>query len=188
MVVEATPPIAPEYERVHFIGHAAYNPGISREQLMAMASEIELEIEQRTGFNVFLVNVAVKHYPPFMTDVDYVMDVPTSSPIAFLTIIAILVALGVIFAFIVFLFWTTWIDKLKIYVCDQCSDYPTFEGWLDYIAHLKVKHPAKYDAIMEAKSTDWWAKIPSMIKWVAGAAVAVTVVSLIATFIPRGER
>lgn len=188
MWVEATPPIAPEYERVHFIGHAVYNPAIKPEELKARATEIELEIEQRTGFNVFLVNVAVKHYPPFMTDVDFVMDVPTSSPIEPLTIIAILVALGVIFAFIIWLFWTTYIDKVKIYVCDQCSDYPSFEGWLDYIAHLKVKHSAKYDAIMEAKSTDWWAQIPSMIKWAAGAAIAVTVVGLVTTVIQRGER
>ena len=188
MVVEATPPLAAEYERVHFIGHAVWNPLIDVDELKARAKEIETEIEQRTGHKVFLVNIGIFHYPPLMTDVDFVMDCPVESPIAPLAIIAIIAALAALFALIVWLFWTTYIEKVKLYYCDQCPGTPSFEGWLNYVAHLAEKHPTKYAAIQENKAKNWWEEIPSTVKWVVGGVVAVSVTSVAVALIRRRRK
>ena len=174
----APPPVAPEYERAHFIGHALYNPALTRESLLGHAAALETEIENRTGYAAFLVDIKIKHYAPVMTDVDFIIDVPTEkvfSPIATITIIAIIAVCAAVFAFIVWLFWTTYIEKVKLYVCDQEEPPMMFEGWLQYVAHLKEKHPTKYDAIMEAEAKDWWRAIPELVKWIVAGAVAVTI-------------
>lgn len=173
--------VAPEYERIHFVGHALYNPGLTKPQLLGHATTLETEIERRTGYAAFVIDINIKHYPPFTTDVDFIIDVPTIkklSPIAGITLIAIIAVCAAVFAFIVWLFWTTYIEKVKLYVCDQCPDYPRFEGWLQYVAHLKVKHPTKYEAIEESKSKDWWTEIPETIKWIVGGAITVAAIGL----------
>jgi len=187
MVVEATPPVAPEYERVHFIGHAVWNPTITPESMAARAEDIETALEQKTGYRVFVVDILVHHYPPLMTDVDFVLDVPVESPIAPLLLVAIIVALAALLAFIIWLFWTTYVEKVKIYICEQCPDYPQFDGWLDYVAHLAEKHPKKYEAIQENKAKNWWEEIPSAVKWVVGGVVVATVGSIVITLL-RGRR
>lgn len=187
MVVEATPPLAEEYERVHFIGHAVWNPTLTREDLLPRAEEIEEKIEQSTGYRVFLVNIAIVHYPPLMTDVDFVMDVPVESPIAPLAIVAIIVALAALLVFIVWLFWTTYIEKVRLYYCDQETPPSVFEGWLQYVAHLKEKHPAKYQAIEENRAKNWWEEIPEAVKWIVGGVVVFTVGTIVVTLL-RGRR
>jgi hypothetical protein len=180
--------VAAEYERVHFIGHAVWNPSLTKEQLLEQASALETAIEQRTGYAAFLVDIQIKHFPPLMTDVDFILDVPTErklGPIEPLTLIAIIAVIAAIFAIIIWLFWTTWIEKLKLYVCDQCPDYPRFEGWLNYVAHLAEKHPTKYKAIQESKTKDWWAEIPSTIKWIVGGVVVATVGGIVIALISR---
>jgi len=177
--------IAPEYERVHFVGHALWNPTLTREQLMPQASALEEEIEQDTGYAAFVRDIKIQQYPPGMTDIDYIIDIPTTKlgPIDPLTIIAIIAIIAAIFAWIIYLFWTSWIEKVKLYMCDQCTDHPTFEGWLNYLAHLKEKHPAKYEAIEENKSSNWWEGIPSTIKWVVGGVVVVSAIGLVVALV-----
>jgi len=187
MVVEATPPVAAEYERVHFIGHAVWNPLIDVDELKARAEEIEDEIERKTGYRVFLVNIGIFHYPPLMTDVDFVMDVPIESPIAPLAIVAIIAALAALFALIVWLFWTTYIEKIRLYYCDQCPGTPSFEGWLNYVAHLAEKHPTKYEAIQENKAKNWWEEIPEAVKWVVAGVVVFTVGTVVVVLL-QGRR
>lgn len=188
-------PVAKEYERVHFIGHALYKPGITKEALMPYAGQIQDRVMEETGYKVWLRDVAVKHYPPFLTDVDFIFDVPvvsTSSigrkkfsPIDPVTALIIIIALVVALYFIVFMFWTLYTEKYKIYYCDQESPPAEFTGWDAYLAHLAEKHPKKYDAIVKAKATDWWVAIPEALKYIAVAAVAVTAVGLIASAIPK---
>lgn len=185
MVVEAMPPVAAEYERVHFIGHAVWNPTITPDSMAERAKEIETGIEEKTGYRVFIVTISVTHYPPLMTDVDFVMDVPVESPIAPLLLVAIIVALAALLAFIVWLFWTTWVEKIRKYYCDQETPPTEFEGWLQYVAHLAEKHPKKYQAIQESKSKNWWEEIPSTIKWVVGGVVAVTVGGIVVALLRR---
>jgi len=188
-------PVAPEYERVHFIGHALYNPGLSKEQLLGYAATLETEIERRTGYNAFLVDITIKHFAPVMTDVDFIIDVPTVkglgtkklSPIDPLTLIAIIAIIAAVLAFIIWLFWTTYIEKVKLYYCDQETPPTAYEGWLQYVAHLKAKHPTKYSAIEESKSKDWWTEIPETIKWVVGGAVAVAAIALVVELARRSK-
>jgi len=175
--------VAPEYERVHFIGHAVWNPTITKEKVMDYAAQIEADVEQKTGYAAFLVDIRIQHYPPFTTDVDIIIDVPTTKslgPIDPLTLIAIIAICAAILAWIIWLFWTSYIEKVKLYYCDQCPGTPSFEGWLNYVAHLKEKHPTKYEAIQESGSKNWWEGIPETIKWVVGGVVIVSVVGLVA--------
>ena len=194
--------VAKEYERVHFIGHALYKPDVTKEMLMPYAGRIREEIEAKTGYQTFLVDIAVKQWPPIMTDVDFIFDVPVVTsfsrtrvelkekfspidPVTATIIIGIIVAA---ILFLVFMFWTYWSEKHKIYYCDQESPPSQFTGWKEYIAHLAEKHPKKYEAIKESEANDWWtaiAKLPEMVKWAVGGLVVVTAVSLVASLIPK---
>lgn len=188
-------PVAPEYERCHFIGHALYNPGLTTQQLLGYADTLETDIERKTGYRAFLIDIKIKHYPPVMTDVDIIIDVPTVkglgakklSPIEPLTLIAIIAICAAIFAFIIWLFWTTYIEKVKLYYCDQETPPTVYEGWLQYVAHLKEKHPVKYTAIEESKSKDWWTEIPETIKWIVGGAIAVAAIGLVIELVRRSK-
>lgn len=190
-------PLAPGYERCHFIGHALWNPGLTKEQLMGYAKNLEISIEQQTGYRAFVVDIRIKQFPPFMTDVDFIIDVPTTktlgfkirkySPIAPLVLVAIIAVCAVALAFIAWLFWTTYVEKIKLYYCDQETPPTVYEGWLQYVAHLKEKHPTKYQAIQESKSTNWWEAITEAAKWIAGALIVVTVGGII-TSVVRGRK
>lgn len=180
--------IAEKYERVHFVGHALWSPNITKEQLLAQAGRMEDEIETRLGYRAFLVDIQIKHFPPFTTDVDFIIDVPvieSLSPLGYFAMIAILAVCAVVFAFIVWLFWTTWLEYDKIYVCDQDGETPFSGNWVQYQAHLAEKHPTKYQAIKEAQSGNWWAQFPEMVKWVVGGVVVFAAIGLIATFVRR---
>lgn len=181
-------PIAPEYERCHFIGHALYNPTLTKEKLMGYAEALETDIENKTGYRAFVVDIRIQHFAPIMTDVDIIIDVPTTKslgPIEPLTLIAIVAICAAILAFIVWLFWTTYVEKIKLYYCDQETPPTAFEGWLQYVAHLKEKHPTKYSAIEESKSKAWWEEIPETVKWVIGGVVAVAAIGLVVELVRR---
>jgi len=187
MMVEATPPVAEEYERVHFIGHALWNPTLTAEQLKAQAESIQADLQSKSGYRVFLVDIAIQQHPPFTTDVDFILDVPVASPIGPLAIVAIIAALAVILAFIVWLFWTTYVEKVKEYYCDQETPPTRFDGWLAYVAHLAEFHPTKYNAIQESKTKNWWEEIPSTIKWIVGGVVGVTALTVVIALLPKGQ-
>ena len=178
-------PDAEKYELTHFIGHTLYSPLLTKASLMGHGLALEAEIAKQTGYAAYLRDIKIKHYAPTMTDVDFIIDAPSESPLATATIIIIIAALALIFGFIVWLFWTTYIEKEKLYYCDQCLDVPSFQGWLQYVAHLKQFHPTKYEAIEEAGEKDWWTEIPELIKYVVVGAVVIAGLGLAVELIRR---
>ena len=181
-------PLAPAYERVHFIGTALFNLGITEKKLKEHSDEIVARLQEETGYRVFLINIKVKHRV-LWTDVDFVFDVPyeEKSPIDpytvyfFLKVLAAVLLAIAALAFIVWLFWTTWIEKVKIYYCDQHPDPRPFEGYKAYLAHLADAHPEKYEA---ASDKAWWEKIPEMIPMILWGLVLWAII----TRAPRRER
>jgi len=187
MAVEATPPLAELYERVHFIGHAQYDPSISEYGMKEKAEEIQADLQSRTKYAVLLKDIKVTHYPPYTTDVDFILDVPVESPIAPLAIVAIIVALGVILAFIVWLFWTTWVEKEKKYYCDQETPPSEFDGWLQYVAHLAARHPTKYNAVKESETRPWWEAIPKAAQWITYGIIAAGALTVLVALVPAAK-
>jgi len=157
-------PLAENYERVHYVGHALFNPNLTKENLMGVAHEIEKQIFLETGYRAFVRDIRVKHYADLYSDVDFVIDSPTESPIAPAVIIGILKAIALVIAalavlgVVIWLFWTVYIEKEKVYVCEQCPDFPSFSGWDQYVAHLKAAHPEKYEAVEKSGADDWFTK------------------------------
>lgn len=197
VTIEAAPeyPLAPEYERVHFVGTALFNIGITKELLDAKADEALSKLEEKIGYRVFLVDIRVTPHG-LWTDVDFVMDVPYgyegSPAITLVAAIAFIAAnwQGIILAiialaFIIWVFWTTWIEKSKIYYCDQCPTFPSFEGYDLYLAHLAAFHPVKYEA---ASVEPWWEKLAGWgkyIPWIVGGIVGITLLNVIASAASR---
>ncbi len=201
--VEAAPeyPLAPEYERVHFVGTALFNIGITERLLNDHADEAMNKLQEKVGYRVFLVDIKVKPHG-LWTDVDFIMDVPygyeagglpvqgfavtLSAAIAFIManwkiILAAILVLGLI----IWLFWTVWIEKFKIYYCDLCPDFPSFQGYDAYLVHLAAVHPDAYDAISD---DPWWEHISELAKyipWVIGGAVAIAALATVRAFAPR---
>jgi hypothetical protein len=194
-------PLAPEYERVHFVGTAIFNIGITEKLLNEHADEAMSKLQEKLGYRVFLVGIKVKPHG-LWTDVDFIMDVPygyeegglpvQGLPVVLAAVIAfiaanwqfIIVAI-VAFAFIVWVFWTTWIEKSKIYYCDQCPNFPSFQGYDQYLAHLAAYHPEKYQA---ASETPWWEKLLKLgkyVPWVVGGLVALSFFGTVRAFAPR---
>jgi len=179
---------ASSYEVVHYIGHAGYNPNLKASDLIAHKARIEEEIAKQTGFAAFVRNINIRHYAPFLTDVDFVIDSPSESPIAPVVIggviAALKIALPVILALIglaivIFLWWTSWVEKEKVYICEQ-DDPPTrWDGWLAYVGHLKEAHPTKYAGVLEAQSHNWWEQITGVVPWIVGGAIVLAVLGLL---------
>jgi len=179
---------AASYERVHYIGHAIKNPlfdpASTREKLLTEAGKIQDQIFEKTGYIAPLVDIRVTDYP-LERQVDFIIDTPSESPVTAQIIGIILAILGII-AWIVWQWWTVWVEKAKIYYCDQCpvkpdGTYPSFDGWLSYVAHLKESHPTKYAAIQENKSGNWWEAI---VPAVAGIGI-ILLLALLLTAAPR---
>jgi len=179
-------PLAPEYERVHFVGTALFNIGITKKLLNEQADEAMSKLQEQVGYRVFLVDIKVKPHG-LWTDVDFIMDVPYgyegSPAVALATVVAFIVAhwqfivVAILaLAFIVWLYWTTWIETSKIYYCDQCPEFPAFEGYDQYLAHLAAFHPEKYEA---ASDEPWWEQLFELgkyIPWVVGGTVALALI------------
>jgi len=155
---------APSYERVHYVHHYLYNPNFTKDNLMPFAGKIEDAIYEETGYLAYLVDIQIKHFLGLYTDVDFIIDSPSASPIDPLTIAAILKAIAIVIAVIailgivVLLFITVWSEKYKIYYCDQHYPPKAYTGWQQYMAHLAAEHPKKYEAAKEAGGGDWWTK------------------------------
>ena len=194
-------PLAPEYERVHFVGTALFNIGITEKLLNAHADEMMSKLEEKVGYRVFLVDIKVKPRG-LNTDVDFIMDVPygyesgslpvQGLPVALYIAAEILLAywkwilVGVIaLAFIVWLFWTTWIEKTKIYYCDICPDHPAFQGYDQYLAHLAEFHPLAYEAVAE---DPWWEQLLDLgkyVPWVVGGAIVISALGVVKALASR---
>ena len=173
-------PLAPAYERVHFIGTALFNLGITEKNLKEHADEIVARLQEEIGYRVFLIDIKVKHRV-LWTDVDFAFDVPyeAESPIDpytvyfFLKVLAAVLLAIAALAFIVWLFWTTWVEKLRVYYCDQHAEPLPFEGYKTYLAHLADEHPEKYEAASELA---WWEKIPGMLPWILGVLILLSLI------------
>lgn len=186
--------VAEQYERTHFVAHAIYAPGVTRDSLMAHATQIENDIENKVGYKAPVHDIQIKHFPPFMTDVDFIIDVPVVptmgyrrgkfSPIAPLVLVAILAVLAVIALGLIILFWTvaseTILGKVWPYYCDQESPPSQYQGFEQYLAHLAEKHPTKYKAIQDAESNNWWQQLSKTVQWVIGGGIAIALIGLIA--------
>lgn len=166
--------LAPSYERTHFIGHALWAPKLTRDQLLPYATDIEKRIEAETGFSAFVRDIQIRHFPPFKTDIDFVIDVPIASPIAPLVIAGIIAICVAVVVVAVFLWWTVWVEKSKLYYCEQCPDTPSFQGWDIYMGHLKDVHPEKYEGAKEAGAKPWWGLFG------AGAGIGIGIVLILA--------
>jgi len=155
---------AATYERVHYIGYTAWQPKATADLFWEKAGELLDEIVARTGYIAYLRDIKIYTWAgsPIMA-VDFVIDSPSESPIIAATVTAILLALAKVFVAvaiigaIIWLFWTTWIEKEKKYVCEQCPEFPSFDGWAAYLGHLAEKHPTKYEAAKAVKPS--WEKI-----------------------------
>ena len=177
---------ADAYEVVHFIGHTLFNPDLKASDLKVYAGKIEDEIAEKTGYAAFVRGIKIKHYPPFMTDVDFIIDSPATSPIAGATIIliitAIKTALPVILALlglavVAFLWWDSWVEKSKIYICEQDPTPLRFEGYASYLGHLRDMHPVKYQGILDASSSNWWEKAIRGIGGLLGLGIVIIALS-----------
>lgn len=194
-------PLAPEYDRAHFVGTTLFNIGITRDLMEEHADEMMSKLEEQMGYRVFLVDIKVTPRG-LWTDVDFVMDVPygyeqdglpvQGLPVALYIAAEIIIAywkwiiVGTLaLAFIVWIYWTTWIETTKIYYCDQCPEFPAFEGYSLYLAHLAAYHPEKYEA---AADDPWWEKLIDLgkyIPWVVGGLVAVSALGVLKAFASR---
>jgi len=192
LVVKTEYPLAPAYERVHFVGTALFDIGITEKNLKAHADEMVRALEDEVGYRVFLVDIKVTNRI-LWTDVDFIFDVPyiPESLILGMTVAAFLgylikiLALIVALAFIVWLFWTIWIEKVKIYYCEQCPDYPSFQGYAQFRAHYAAFHPEKYEA---ASEEPWWEELAEALPLIVKAVIVVTVVSLVTVIIAGGKK
>jgi len=191
-------PLAPEYDRVHFVGTALFNIGITEKLLNEHADEAMSKLEEKVGYRVFLVDIKVKPRG-IWTDVDFVMDVPYgyeegSLPVQGLPVQLYIAAFWIIehwklillailaLGFIIWLSWMVWIEKSKIYYCDQCPDFPSFQGYDQWIAHLAGVHPEKYEA---AADDPWWEQLMELgkyIPWVVGGLVAIAALGTVRAF------
>lgn len=165
-IIFKTAPLAKDYERVHFVHHYVKNDKVTRDILLPIAGQIVDKVCEDTGFLAFAVDIQVHQYA-FTTDVDFILDCPTQSPIAPVIILAILKAIAIILALIavlgilILIFVTIWTEKYQLYICEQHEpdakgEYPMFQGWLNYVAHLKAEHPTKYQAVQENQASNWW--------------------------------
>ncbi|MBA7595669.1 hypothetical protein ES703_02634 [subsurface metagenome] len=188
-------PLAPEYERVHFVGTALFNIGITESLLNAHADEALSKLQEKVGYRVFLVDIKIKPHGAW-TDVDFIMDVPygyegspavtLAAAVAFIIanwkfIVVAILAL----TFIVWLYWTVWIENTKIYYCDQCPEFPSFKGYDQYVAHLAAYHPEKYEASVEEP---WWEALLELgkyVPWIVGGAVAIAALATVRSFARR---
>ena len=194
--VEAAPeyPLAPEYERVHFVGTALFNIGITEKNLNAQADEMMSKLQEKVGYRVFLVDIKVTQHG-LWTDVDFIMDVPYgyegSPAVALTAVMAFIVKILpwiIVGLIIVWVFWTMYIDKLKLYYCDQCPGFPSFQGYQQYLAHLAEFHPKKYEA---ASEEPWWEKLAGLVKyvpWIIGGLVTITLINAVASAASRRTR
>ena len=188
-------PLAPEYERVHFVGTALFNIGITEKLLNDHANEAMSKLQEKVGYRVFLVDIKVKPHG-LWTDVDFIMDVPYgyegSEPVTLSVVIAFIIAnwkfivVAILaLAFIAWLYWTVWIERTKIYYCDQCPEFPSFKGYDQYLAHLAAFHPEKYEASVEEP---WWEALVELgkyVPWVIGGLVTIAALATIRAFAPR---
>lgn len=194
VVIPPEYPLAPEYDRVHFVGTALFNIGITEKLLNEHADKAMSKLEEKVGYRVFLVDIKVTPHG-LWTDVDFIMDIPygyeTDLPVQGLPVALYIAAAWIVeywkwilvgtlvLAFIVWIYWTVWIEKSKIYHCDQCPDFPAFKGYDQWLAHLAAFHPEKYEA---AADDPWWEQLFELgkyIPWVVGGAVAVALIGAV---------
>ncbi|GAI92412.1 unnamed protein product [marine sediment metagenome] len=187
-------PLAPEYDRVHFVGTALFNIGITEKRLNEHADEAMKKLEEKVGYRVFLVDIKVEPHGAW-TDVDFIMDVPygyeQDLPVQGLPVTLYIAAFWIIehwklilagiivLGFIIWIFWTVWIEKSKIYHCDQCPDFPAFQGYDQWLAHLAAFHPEKYEA---AADDPWWEQLMELAKyipWVVGGLVTIAALATV---------
>ena len=181
-------PIAPKYERVHFVAHCRFgyvDLGALRNELLKQMWQIEEEI----GYRVFLRDIKTKGMQPLWLDVDFILDLPSESPVAgwiIALIIMLLSALGIIGVLLIW--WTIWHEESEIFVCDQCPEddgYRTFKGRADYDAHLKLEHPEKWTYIEEQRDDAyWWLKLLDIMPTMILALLGLTLIS----YIPKPKR
>lgn len=196
-------PLAPEYERVHFVGTALFNLGITESLLNEHADEAMSKLQEKVGYRVFLVDIKIKPRG-LWTDVDFIMDVPygyedASLPVQGLPVQLYIAAFWIIanwkwiivgilaLAFIVWLYWTVWIEKTKIYYCDQCPEFPSFQGYDQYLAHLAAFHPEKYEASVDEP---WWEQLFELGKYIpliVGGLVTIAALATLRAFAPRRD-
>ena len=189
LTVKLQYPLAPKYERVHFVAHCYFG----YVDVEALKKEVEQtvisQIEDETRYRCSLVNIKTKGLAPLWLDVDFTFDLPATSPIAtwvIVLIIALLSALGIIG--VLFIWWTIWHEESEIFVCDQCPEddgYRTFKGRADYDAHLKLEHPEKWTYIEEQREDAyWWLKLLDIMPTLILALLGLTLIS----YIPKPKR
>jgi len=182
-----TRPVAPKYERVHFVAHCTFqfvDVAKLEEEFKAKIPEIEEEV----GYKVYYRGVKVKGIEPLWLDVDFILDLPAESPIAIVTALFILGVLAGVLAIlaIAYIWWTVYHVESEIFICDQ--DETTHKGRANYDAHLQAEHPEKWEYIKEQREDAyWWMKIIPIIEWIPTLIPLILLIALIG-LIPKPER
>ena len=147
------------------------------------------QIEEEIGYRVFLRDIKTKGMQPLWLDVDFILDLPSESPVAgwiIALILMLLSALGIIGVLLIW--WTVWHEESEVFVCDQCPEddgYRTFQGRADYDAHLKLEHPEKWTYIEEQREDAyWWLKLLDIMPTLILALLGLTLIS----YIPKPKR
>lgn len=193
-------PLAPEYERVHLVGTALFNLGITKKLMDDHADEMMRKLEEKVGYRVFLVDVKVTPRG-LWTDVDFVMDVPygyqSDLPVQGLPVTLYIAAFWILahwklillatlaISFVIWISWMIWIEKSKIYYCDLCPDHPSFQGYDQYLAHMAEFHPEAYEAIADDPWWEKWMELGKYVPWVIAGFVAVAALGTLRAFAPR---
>lgn len=184
-----------EFLVTHFVAHCTYSPTISKAdpRLIQKMYEVEAQFEEEYKMDIEFVDIEIKQYPLInRTDIDFIFKIPGSGPIPLiaLALIAIIVIAVTAIVVIAFLWWTTWIEKEKVYLCEQDDPIIEIHGWAAYKAHLEKAHPEKYGDI-EAGIDNWWEFVEWMkyIPLLIVAAIAIPiVVPLITSLIQKPKR
>lgn len=177
-------PVAPTYERVHFIAHCRFGSP----DLKVLEDEVKarvVEVEEQVGYRCYFVGVKTSGVSPIWLDVDFIFDLPAESPVDPLTIGIIIAVLGLVLgiAFVLFLWWSVWHEESEVFYCDQCDT--SHQGRADYDAHLNETHPEKWAFIEEQREKAyWWTEILKNIPMVIGLMLLMSLVA----YIPKPRR
>ena len=194
-------PLAPKYERIHFVAHCRFS-FVDEPKLEQQVINSIPQMEAQIGYKVFYKGMRIKGVEPLWTDIDFILDVPTESPIApaiLALIIAILGALGIVV--VIFMWWTVWHEESELFYCDQCpyttpegeQAFKSFKGRADYDAHLKIVHPEKWLYIDEQRDDAYWWKSlwefldPQILIILLAIVIVLMFLPVIVSYIPRGR-
>lgn len=182
-------PLADKYERVHFVAHCRFG-FVDKAALEQEVRARVYELEEQVGYRCFFVKLETRGLEPLWLDVDFIWDLPATSPVATVVIAAVIIILGALgIIALLYMWWTVYVQEVMVFYCDQCEDeegnFRWFQGRADYDAHLQLEHPEKWSYIDEQRDEAyWWLDLIKALPMLIGGLLAITLVS----YLPKPRR